>query len=169
MHGGSSPRALAAAERRLVEEQARRDVVLFAARRDVHPAEALIELVQWKAGEVDYWRGRCRQLEEADLTWGVTRRKEGGEDHGTTFEARPNVAYAMLRDAERDLASYCAAALKAGVDERRVRLAESYGAQLAGVIQRILGALSLSEVQLELVATVVPAELRAIAAGEVVA
>jgi hypothetical protein len=129
----------------------------------------LIELVQWKAGEVDYWRQRCRQLEEADLTWGVVRRKEGGEDHGTTYEARPNVAYGMLRDAERDLAAYCSAALKAGVDERRVRLAESTGLMLAGVIQRILGALSLSEVQLELVAVVVPAELRAIAAGEVVA
>lgn len=172
LHGGKTP----AQNQQAARVQAERDVVLFAARRDVHPAEALLELVQWKAGEVDYWRGRVREIVatagddgDVDLTWGVVREKTGGEDHGTTYEARPNVAYVMLQAAERDLASYCAAALRAGVDERRVRLAESTGLMLAGVIQRILARLELTESQSELVATVVPAELRAIAADGQVA
>jgi hypothetical protein len=32
-----------------------------------------MELVQWTAGEVDYWRQRVRQLEEGGLTWGMTK------------------------------------------------------------------------------------------------
>jgi len=165
LHGGSTSSHTKAAEL----EQARRDVLVLGARRDIHPAEALIELVQFKAGEVDYWRGRVQELDEKRLTWGKTKRKQGGEDRGTTFEARPNVAYVLLREAERDLAAYCAAALKAGVDERRVRLAESYGHQLASVIQGILRDLELTEAQVELTATVVPLHLRAVVAGEVVA
>lgn len=178
LHGGKTPGQNRAAQ----VEQARRDVVLFAARRDVHPAEALLELVQWKAGEVDYWRLRVRELDEKRLTWGKTRRKVGGEDRGTTFEARPNVAYVMLRDAERDLASYAAAALKAGVDERRVRLAESQGALIVSVVAASLrGILSLVEQALGgqdealallrdawpvAIAEVVPRELRAIAGND---
>lgn len=141
MHGGKTPVALAAAERRVTEQQARAEVVLFGARRDIHPADALLELVQWTAGEVDYWRSRVRLLDEAALTWGVTRVKEGGEDRGTTEEAKPHVAYSMLVDASNRLERYSASALKAGVDERRVRLAEQQGTLLHGVLVAVLGEL----------------------------
>lgn len=137
LHGGSMQNHKTAA----VTTQARRDVVLFGARRDVHPADALLELVQWTAGEVDYWRMRVKQLDEADLTWGVTRVKEGGDDRGTTQEAKPNVAYVMLVDASNRLERYSASALKAGVDERRVRLAEQQGTLLHGVLVAVLGEL----------------------------
>ena len=137
LHGGSTPNHATNA----VTTQAKRDVVLFGARRDVHPADALLELVQWTAGEVDYWRSRVRLLEEDELTWGVTRVKEGGEDRGTTEEAKPNVAYVMLVDASNRLERYSASALKAGVDERRVRLAEQQGTLLHGVLVAVLGEL----------------------------
>lgn len=159
LHGGASPNHNKAAQ----VEQARRDVALFGGRRDIHPADALLELVQWTAGEVDYWRQRVRQLEEDDLTWGVVRVKEGGEDHGTTREARPHVAYAMYTDAAKRLESHSVAALRAGIEERQVRLAESSGQLLASVVQSILSRLDLSTVQQELVATVVPEEFRRVA------
>lgn len=130
LHGGSMANHKTAA----AVTQAKRDVVLFGARRDVHPAEALLELVQWTAGEVDYWRGRVRVLDEEALTWGVTKVKEEGHDKGTTYEAKPNIAYSMLVDASNRLERYAASALKAGVDERRVRVAESQGTQLLGVL-----------------------------------
>lgn len=130
LHGGSTPAHRAAA----VVTQAKRDVVLFGARRDVHPAEALLELVQWTAGEVDYWRMRVRELDEEALTWGVSKVKEDGHDKGTTYEAKPNIAYTMLRDASDRLERYSSSALKAGVDERRVRIAEQQGTQLLGVL-----------------------------------
>ena len=134
LHGGNTTNHAAAAR----TTQAKRDVILFGARRDIHPAEALVELVQWTAGEVDYWRQRVRLLDEADLTWGVTKVKDGGDDRGTTQEAKPNIAYVMLRDASDRLERYCSSALKAGVDERRVRIAEAQGAQLVGVMIGVL-------------------------------
>lgn len=137
LHGGSTPAHNTAAK----TTQARRDVVLFGGRRDIHPADALLELVQWTAGEVDYWRHRVHLLDEHELTWGVTRVKEGGDDRGTTQEAKPNVAYSMLVDASNRLERYSASALKAGVDERRVRLAEQQGTLLHGVLVAVLGEL----------------------------
>lgn len=137
LHGGSTETHVVAAKR----EQAERDVALFGARKDVHPAQALIELVQWTAGEVDYWRFRVAELEEEELTWGVTRVKSGGEDHGTTREAKPHVAYVMYVDATKRLEAHSVAALRAGVEEKRLKLAEAAGQQLAGVMRGVIDAL----------------------------
>jgi hypothetical protein len=172
MHGGASPQAKAAAERRLAIARAEAEVARLGARRDIHPAEALLELVHWTAGEVDYWRAKVVQLAETDedaLTWGVASEvhKGSGEFPGTdtTSEAAPNVAYRMLTDASNRLAAYAAAALKAGVEERRVRLAEKQGALVADVIRGILTDLNLTPEQELLVGTVVPARLRQLAAA----
>lgn len=164
-HGGNSPQAQAKAAERRIEAQAREDVARFAARTDLHPAEALLELVHHQAGIVAYWRSRVDQVEEEHLTWGTTRIKEGGDDRGTTQEAKPHIAYVLLREAQRDLADYATAALKAGVEERRVQLAERQGSLVADVIRRILDRLDLSEAQRVLVGEVVPAELRALGGG----
>jgi hypothetical protein len=141
LHGGSMQNHKTAA----VTTQAKRDVVLFGGRRDIHPADALLELVQWTAGEVDYWRQRVRVLEEHELTWGVTEEVEkgSGEFTGTdvTSAAKPNIAYVMLVDASNRLERYSTAALKAGVDERRVRIAEQQGTLLQGVLVAVLGEL----------------------------
>lgn len=163
MHGGKNPAALAKAAARVAEQRAAAEVARLGVRKDVHPAEVLLDLVHWTAGEVDYWRQRVAQIEDADLTWGTTRVKEGGDDRGTTHEAKPHVAYSMLERSSDRLAQYAAAALKAGVDERRVRLAETQGALVADVIRRILTRLQLTEDQAVLVNTVVPEELRALA------
>lgn len=165
VHGGSSPNALQARNRRDQENAAREDAARFAARTDIHPADALLELVHYQAGIVDYWRGRIEDVEDEDLEWGVTREKTGGDDAGTTSEAAPHIAYRLLTEAQDKLAAYAAAALKAGIDERRVKLAESQGALVAQAIRGILDQLHLTPEQLELVPTVVPAQLRLITGG----
>lgn len=167
IHGSKSPQARAKAAERLAVAQAQAEVVRLGARRDIHPAEALLELVHWTAGEVDFWRAQVTLVAEEDpdaLTWGVTRVKDGGDDRGTTSEAKPNVAYVMLERASDRLAAYAAAALKAGVDERRVQLAERQGALVADVIRGVLADLNLTPEQERLVGTVVPARLRALTA-----
>lgn len=164
-HGSAAKQVREKAKQRVAEEKARHDVALFAARRDIHPADALLELVQWTAGEVDYWRQRVRDIERDDLTWGVTKVKDGGDDRGTTSEAKEHIAYAMAKDASDRLAKYAAAALKAGVEERRVRLAEQQGALVADVIRAILADLNLTKKQQGLVGTVVPRHLRALTGG----
>ena len=67
MHGGSSPNALAAAERRLAALDAARQVQVWGGRLDVTPPEALLELVQTKAAEVAYWQWRVAGLSDAEV------------------------------------------------------------------------------------------------------
>ena len=138
MHGGAARQVRAAAERRRAEKLA---ADLWGGRRDVHPASALLELVGWKSSEVEYWRHRVHEIQQDDedgLTWGVTREKTGGEDFGTTQEAKPHIALTLLHKAEADLAAYCAAALKAGVDEAMVRIAQATAGQFRAVLALVL-------------------------------
>src|SRR4249920_131530 len=139
LHGGSTPNHRANAE--LIK--AVQAVELWGGRKDIHPAEALLELVQWKAAEVEYWRRQVASLEESDLTWGVTEATEmvGGEGGGfdsTKREAKPHIALVLLRNAEQDLANYASAALKAGVDAALVRVAEVQASRLVAAMDRLL-------------------------------
>src|SRR5690625_7033292 len=77
-HGGAAPRVKAAAARRRAQAEAAKALALFGAPKDVEPSQALLDLVHWTAGEVEYWREQVRQLaadEPAALTWGKTREK----------------------------------------------------------------------------------------------
>lgn len=141
-HGGKSPqvqRKIAREEETIrTLEQARRDVQLFGGRIDIHPAEALLQLVGSKAAEVAYWESRVAELEHDDLVWGLTREKTGGDDHGSTFEAKITVALDQLHIAQRDLAQFAAASLKAGVDEAHVKLRQSQAEQAVAVLRAAL-------------------------------
>lgn len=171
-HGGSAKQVKAAGKRRHAEGKAAEAMRLLAAPVDIDPANALLELVQWTAGEVRYWRAEVARIAEDEvetLTWGKTKAEEGTGPQGLidseTREAVPPVAYRMLESAQDRLAKYATAALRAGVEERRVKLAEDQGSAVAGAIRRILERLDLLEWQAELVPTIVPEELRALTAG----
>ena len=168
MHGAGTKFAQEKAAERLATIAAAEEVARLGIRVDVHPAEALLDLVHWTAGEVAYWRAKTVEIADADgpdaLTWGTTRVKEGGDDRGTTQEAKPHIYLVMLRDASDRLASYATAALKAGVEERRVQLAQAHGIAVAGAIRGILAALNLTPEQQALVPTVVPQQLRLLTA-----
>lgn len=165
IHGGKTPVVAAAARRRLEEAEAEKAVVLFGARRDVMPGAALLEEVQWTAGHVGWLRLKVQELEARELEWSLTKRKDSADGVEETHEASPSVWYSLYERERKHLIAASTAALRAGVEERRVRLAESQGQQVAAVIQRVLDGLGLSEVQLGLVPTVVPAALRAITAN----
>jgi hypothetical protein len=103
------------------------------------------------------------------LVWGQTeyRDKTGGDDAGQTVveQAGINIWYQLYLKEREHLAKVCALALKAGIEERKVKLAESQGLLVADAIRRILSALGLTPEQQQLVPEVVPRELRALAAG----
>lgn len=103
------------------------------------------------------------------LVWGQTeyRDKTGGDDAGQTVveQAGINIWYQLYLKEREHLAKVCALALRAGIEERKVKLAESQGLLVADVIRRILGALGLTPEQQRLVPEIVPRELRALAAG----
>lgn len=195
-HGAGTPQAKRAAEIRIDITRREREMTAAVATlglaREVDPTQALLEEVHWTAGHVAWLRQRVQELDEDDLTWGETAsvHKGSGEFPGTdtTSEAKPSIWY-LLYERERDrLVKVCEAALKAGVAERQVRLAEQQGMLVAGGIRRILDRMQTQLLLLlrglgvpedvmvaqvtaawpEWVATIVPEELRAIAAQPVV-
>lgn len=158
---------------------------------DVSPTEALLEEVRWTAGHVRWLRDRVQELETAALVWGRTKteREAGGEDR-ITFggpeaddedttgwvdasaapvskvieTAGPNIWLDLYDRERKHLVNVATAALKAGVEERRVRLAEQQGELVAGAIRAILSDLGLSPEQEARVVEVVPRHLRALGA-----
>ncbi|HEY6793394.1 MAG TPA: hypothetical protein VI248_01785 [Kineosporiaceae bacterium] len=137
---------------------------------EIDPADALLQEVHRTAGHVAWLAEQVRALDSQALTRG-TRSVQVSEKTGfqagitTTKEAGPQVdLWLELYFRERQhLVKVCAAALAAGVEERRVRLAEQQGGLLASVIRAVLDDLQLSEVQRAMVAEVVPRHLRAVA------
>lgn len=186
MHGGSTPEALQGAERRQLERQIMLDAEAFGIGADLAPIdahEALLQELQRTHASVAWLGAVVADLEDGSIVWGMARTKSDGVDRGTTFEAGLNM-WVKLWQSERDrLVSVAAACARAGIDERRTLIVESQARALAGVVQRILngmyeslvgllGAEDAARVVLEsawpdLVARIVPAEMRAVATGQV--
>ena len=76
------------------------------------------------------------------------------------MEATPNIWWVQLRSAEEQLAKWAAAATRAGVEERQIRLAEGRGELIVGAIQQILTGLNLDPTQQELVPDLVQVAFR---------
>lgn len=163
-HGASAAQVKTKAQERLVEERVRVAMKTYGAPIETSPADALLSEVHRTAGHVK-WLGDCiAELEPDALTWGTTQIKTGGHDGGTTEAAEPHVLLKLYQQERAHLVRVSAEAIRCGIEERRVRLAESQGALVAGVIRAILGDLNLSAEQQAMVPDVVPRRLRELAA-----
>lgn len=165
LHGGNTPTHRKAAERALAEKA----VATFGLPRTVDPRDALLEEVYRTAGAVDWLHQQVQALQTDDVVWGVTEEvtKDSGEFPGTdtTRAAEVNVWVRLWQQERAHLVRVAKEAIGAGLEERRVRLAEQQGAMLAGVIKAILADLNLSPEQQAQVATVVPMRLRSVTAA----
>jgi hypothetical protein len=160
LHGGCAPSGRKAG----MEALARKAVITYGLPRDISPADALLEEVRCTAGHVAWLREKVRDLEEDDLVWGITEQSEKSatEFPGTdiTYAARPSVWLELYYRERKHLVDVTKAAISAGIEERRVKLAEAQGALLNSVIRRILARLNLTGEQSALLPAVVPEELR---------
>jgi hypothetical protein len=167
MHGGSAPAVKAAAARREQEEAAKRELATLGQPEAIDPAEALLQLIGWKYGEVKWLRSRVQELPADELTWGPSQTEVGIGPEGpidkVTEKASPSVWWSLLRQAEDQLANYAARALRAGVEERRVRMAEQQGQMVHAVMMAVFQRISLTPAQWELVQVAAPEELRRLA------
>jgi len=149
-------------------EIARQAVVTYGLPRDIDPTDALLEEVHCTAGHVAWLREQVQALEPEVLVWGVTEQveKSATEFPGTdvTYSATVNAWLEQYRWERKHLLDVTKAAIAAGVEERRVKLAEAQGALLNNVLRRIFARLSLSPEQSALLPVVVPEELRRAAA-----
>lgn len=172
MHGGKAPQVVAAAEQRLQARQALLAAEAFGLPREVDPHSALLEELHRCAGAVQWLGAIVADLDKDDVVWGRVKETHGtqlekGAENGTTYAAQTN-AFVRLWQEERDrLAKVAKTCVDVGIEERRVRLAESAGQQLAAVIRSVLDQLLLTDEQRSLALQVVPNELRRLA-GDVV-
>ena len=170
-HGGASKKSRVAAARSLGQEKlvrvARR---LGTPHTDLDPAQALLDLVASKAGEVEWLKHQVEQLEsDGDLWWGTTKATVEssalGDKHAVVEEARQHIVYTLLHKAEDQLARYAAETLKAGVDERQVRIAERTGEQFETALTALLTAIHATPDQLAAAGDAIPRILRNLAGG----
>lgn len=159
-HGGNAPQAIAAAARRQQDRAALLAVETFGLPVQVDPHTALLEELHRTAGAVAWLGAIVADLDRENITWGLTREKIGGEDRGTTKEAGTNAWVQLWQTERRHLVDVAKACVNAGIEERRVRLAEDAGRTLAGVVRAVLERLELTTEQRALVPVVVPEELR---------
>lgn len=172
-HGGGSPQARAAAARRVAEAEAAKEmeraVQTLGLPIDIDPAKALLDEIHWSAGHVAWLRSKVQEIQDAELVWGRTQTDNGIGPQGpvdmSTEKAGPNV-WLELYNQERDrFHRVCALALRSGIEERRVKLAEQQGDLVAAVVNRILNRLGLTPSQWAEVPVIVPEEFRALAAA----
>lgn len=164
MHGGAAPQVKAKAAERIAEGKARKALETYGQKVDVDPITALLDEVCWTAGHVAWLRERVREIEVEALVWGKTEQVVKGatefEGTDTTEAAAPNIWLTLYQKERAHLVAVCKAAISAGIEERRVRLAERQGDLIVQVLQKIFGDLNLTPEQLALVPQVVPARLR---------
>lgn len=166
-HGGKSPQAQRAAERRLAEQELHQVVKTLGIREtypDIDPGAALLEEIRIAHAHVRWLRGQVAELSPHELTWGRTQHEEGigaeGPIDKTTEAAKPSVWYELYSKEREYLVKVSAAALKAGIEERKIRMAEQQGELVAVVLKEIFGALNLTTAQQSLLPTIVPQALR---------
>jgi len=173
-HGGGASQVKAAAARRQSEAEAQKEMAravrTLGLPIDIDPAKALLDEIHWCAGHVAWLRGKVQEVTDADLVWGRTQTDNGIGPQGpvdmSTEKSGPNV-WLELYNQERDrFHRVCALALRSGIEERRVKLAEQQGDLVAAVVNRILNRLQLTPSQWAEVPIIVPEEFRAIAGME---
>jgi hypothetical protein len=147
LHGGASPGGKKHAQRQAAEHA----VATYGLPRDIDPADALLEEVHRTAGAIDFLTAQIRELDPDALVWGWTefKNKTGGDDEGVTDTqaAGINVWLELYHRERRHFVDVCKAALAAGVEERRVKLAEQQGELAGQALRAILTGLSLTASQ----------------------
>jgi hypothetical protein len=150
-HGGKAPQNIAAAERRMAQVRAAKYVETFGLPREIDPRDALLEEVYRTAGAIDWLHAQILDLEPDAVVWGKTDEvsKTATEYEGvdTTHAAAVNMWVQLWQAERKHLVDVSKAAILAGIEERRVKLAEQQGALLASVIKSVLGDLQLTAEQ----------------------
>lgn len=126
-HGGSTP-----AHRKSAKlEQAAAAVAQYGLPREIGPHAALLEELHRTAGHVAWLQTQLTQ-EEAALI------QESGGGQGSVTELKASVWLSMYQSERKHFSEVAATCVKAGVEERRVRIAERTGQLFADAIRGIL-------------------------------
>ena len=83
----------------------------------------------------------------------------------TEYRAAPHPLLLVYQAERKHLTDVCRVTIAAGIEERRVNLAEHLGGMIADVMQAVLDDLDLTDFQRDAAREAVPRQLRALAGG----
>jgi hypothetical protein len=136
-HGGRARQVKAAGRRRDAERKATAMAVKWGVPIEISATDAIIGQVHLWTGLAVFYAERVEALSDEEKVWGRTSEKIGGQDYGITKEAKPNIWIVLHERASQNAVKFASEAIRAGIEERRVRLAEQQGALVADAIGRI--------------------------------
>lgn len=126
-HLGATPAGVTSAEK----ERAKKATEQFGIAVVTTPQDALLAEVHRSAGVVAYLDTVVQELQQDDLKQHTT------DDEGRHWE-KEAIWVKLYRDERAHMVRVCSEAIKCGVAERQVKLAEQQGLLLAGAIRAIL-------------------------------
>lgn len=132
LHGGSTKTHVKAA----LVKTAKAEAAKYGTPIEMGPAESLLAELARTHGWIAFFESQVGELRASDLVWGKSRHKIGGEDRGSTHEAKPSIWFQLLQEQRKHLVAVIDSCTRSGVAEHMMRLAEDQGRMVAGVIQR---------------------------------
>jgi hypothetical protein len=172
MHGGKSPQALAAAERRVTEEKAQALAARFVIPVRTTAREALTEELGRVTALVAWLDERCAELRDrGELAWGQVSRTvqgdaQGGARRTTIVLAASQHPFAAWYERERVHLSRLAVEMaRIGIEERHALVAEQQAAFLKQILDAVFTdpRLRMSPDQMRVLPSVVSEQVRALA------
>ena len=155
LHGGASPNG----ELHGNLELAKREAAVMGQPLPVDPGDALLQCIQIAAGEVQYASLRIAELDDDQAvveqrqvkTRPLSEGKDGEDPHTiveevtTSTTAELHIWIRVRQQAMDRLVNYSSVAIKAGLEERRVKIAEQTGQLIASAVRGILEELGVAD------------------------
>ena len=160
-HGGAAPRARAKALREREEGKIRREVQRLGIPIEIDPTEALLGEIWETVGNIEFLRNLVQELPthpDDDKIVGFNDKNdapiyERGEPgiYGKTYhlsgtptgEAKMHVLVQMYNDERKHLVNVTSAAIRLGIEERRVNLEENRAAEVFRAVSQALSLMGL--------------------------
>jgi hypothetical protein len=139
LHGGASP-TYTAEVYRLRAEQA---IIKYSLPVETDPHTALIQELERTQGIVRFLEYKINQLEDTGKDANMVGPVGGAQ--GGFPEFKPNVYWVMFQHERKHLLDVGKTCIAAGIEERRVRLAEQQGELIAAAIRGILKDLGVAD------------------------
>lgn len=158
-HGGASPTYTAEVYRLRALQEVRR----YSLPVKIDPHTALLNELERTVGVVQFLDFKVNTLEhEGDKSNMVG--PVGGAQGGYP-EYKPNVYWGMWQSERKHLEDVAKSCIAAGIEERRVQLAERQGEAIAAVLKAVIGELNIPESEADKVPGLVGKHLRLIQGG----
>jgi len=132
---------------------AKQQAIMLGAPKDIDPVQALLWCIKITAGEVEWF---TKQLETVETAQWFEETLMGRQLH---------ILARARADAINRLAKYSADAIKLGIAERAVRIAELYGTSIANLLKGVLQDLVLTEDQQKRVPEIIKRHLILLESG----